>query len=112
MLRLIKLSLSKLFWCLHRLGVFVPGSTIKWSDPGDKRRILMLTVVLSSNPLMASQFWPSRRTGIALVAGCILFSALAAAHGNAGQLSVSEIEEQLQVCYATIRRSSQAQLLM
>ncbi|KAJ5167811.1 Zinc transporter ZIP13 [Penicillium canariense] len=46
---------------------------------------------------MASRFMPSRRTGFALVAGCLLFSALAAAT-HPGALSVGEIEEQLQNC--------------
>ncbi|KGO66397.1 Zinc/iron permease [Penicillium italicum] len=47
---------------------------------------------------MASRFFPSRRTGIALVAGCLLFSALAAANIGPGELSVGQIEEQLQSC--------------
>lgn len=47
---------------------------------------------------MASNLFFSRRTGFALVAGCLLFSALAAANVRPGDLSVSEIEEQLQVC--------------
>jgi zinc transporter 7 len=46
---------------------------------------------------MASHFFPSRRTCLALVAGCLLFSALAAANVGPGGLSVSQIEEQLQV---------------
>lgn len=50
---------------------------------------------------MASRFFPSRRTGIALVAGCLLFSALAAANVGPGELSVGQIEEQLQVCCTT-----------
>ncbi|KAJ5623977.1 hypothetical protein N7510_000286 [Penicillium lagena] len=41
---------------------------------------------------------PSRRTGIALAAGCILFSVLAAANAHPGDLSVSQIEDQLQNC--------------
>ena len=51
---------------------------------------------------MASRFMPSRRMGLALVAGYILFSVLAAANSSPGELSVSEIEEQLQVCYTFI----------
>ncbi|KAJ5750130.1 hypothetical protein N7533_007158 [Penicillium manginii] len=47
---------------------------------------------------MASRFFPSRRTGLALAAGCFLFSALAAANVRPGDLSVSQIEEQLQNC--------------
>ncbi|KAJ5155374.1 hypothetical protein N7492_008177 [Penicillium capsulatum] len=47
---------------------------------------------------MALRFWPSRRTGIALVAGYLLFSAFAAAHGGSGHLSPNQIEEQLQNC--------------
>ncbi|KAJ5683428.1 Zinc/iron permease [Penicillium macrosclerotiorum] len=47
---------------------------------------------------MASRFIPSRRTGIALAVGCLLFSALAAANAHPGDLSVGEIEEQLQNC--------------
>ncbi|KAI2707703.1 hypothetical protein CBS147332_6761 [Penicillium roqueforti] len=47
---------------------------------------------------MASRFFPSRRTGIALLAGCFLFSALAAANVGPGGLSVGQIEEQLQSC--------------
>ncbi|KAF3387726.1 hypothetical protein F1880_001169 [Penicillium rolfsii] len=47
---------------------------------------------------MASRFMPSRRMGFALVAGCLLFSALAAATASPGDLSVGEIEEQLQNC--------------
>jgi zinc transporter 7 len=46
---------------------------------------------------MASRFLPSRRMGLALIAGCVLFSALAAATADPGDLSVGEIEEQLQV---------------
>jgi solute carrier family 39 (zinc transporter), member 7 len=40
---------------------------------------------------------PSRRVGFALIAGCLFFSALAAANTRPGELSVGEIEEQLQV---------------
>ncbi|KAJ5555351.1 Zinc/iron permease, partial [Penicillium sp. DV-2018c] len=47
---------------------------------------------------MASLFSPSRRTGFALIAGCLLFSAIAAAKAGPGELSVSQIEEQLQSC--------------
>ncbi|KAJ5989029.1 hypothetical protein N7481_004239 [Penicillium waksmanii] len=47
---------------------------------------------------MASRLFPSRRTGLALAAGCFLFSALAAANVRPGDLSVSQIEEQLQNC--------------
>ncbi|KAJ5892085.1 Zinc transporter ZIP13 [Penicillium subrubescens] len=47
---------------------------------------------------MASRFMPSRRMGFALIAGCLLFSALAAATASPGDLSVGEIEEQLQNC--------------
>ncbi|KAJ5212110.1 Zinc/iron permease [Penicillium cinerascens] len=47
---------------------------------------------------MASKLLPSRRTGFMLVAGCLMFSALAAASARPGDLSVSEIEEQLQNC--------------
>lgn len=50
---------------------------------------------------MAPRFFPSRRTGIALVAGCFLFSALAAANVGPGELSVGQIEEQLQVSCTT-----------
>jgi zinc transporter 7 len=46
---------------------------------------------------MASRFMPSRRMGFALIAGCLLFSALAAATASPADLSVGEIEEQLQV---------------
>jgi zinc transporter 7 len=46
---------------------------------------------------MASRFFPSRRTGLAIAAGCLLFSALAAANAGPGDLSVSQIEDQLQV---------------
>ncbi|KAJ5648651.1 Zinc/iron permease [Penicillium lividum] len=45
---------------------------------------------------MASMF--SRRTGFAIAAGCILFSALAAANVRPEDLSISQIEEQLQNC--------------
>ena len=48
---------------------------------------------------MASRFMPSRRTGFALIAGFLLFSALAAATARPGDLSVGEIEEQLQVIH-------------
>lgn len=47
---------------------------------------------------MALNLLPSRRTGFALVAGCLVFSALAAAKVHPGDLSVRQIEEQLQVC--------------
>ncbi|KAJ5306055.1 Zinc/iron permease [Penicillium antarcticum] len=47
---------------------------------------------------MASRFFPSRRTGFAIAAGCLLFSALAAANAGPGDLSVSQIEDQLQSC--------------
>ncbi|KAJ5132376.1 Zinc/iron permease [Penicillium atrosanguineum] len=47
---------------------------------------------------MASRLLPSRRTGFALIAGCLMFSALAAASARPGDLSVAEIEEQLQNC--------------
>ncbi|KAJ5108351.1 Zinc/iron permease [Penicillium angulare] len=47
---------------------------------------------------MASRFLPSRSMGFALAAGCLLFSALAAANVRPEDLSVSEIEEQLQSC--------------
>ncbi|OGE49655.1 hypothetical protein PENARI_c020G09504 [Penicillium arizonense] len=47
---------------------------------------------------MASRFFPSRRTGLAIAAGCLLFSALAAANAGPGELSVSQIEDQLQSC--------------
>ncbi|OQD77965.1 hypothetical protein PENDEC_c002G00404 [Penicillium decumbens] len=47
---------------------------------------------------MASRLLPSRRTGFALVAGCLMFSALAAAGARPGDMSVGEIEEQLQNC--------------
>ncbi|KAJ5780752.1 Zinc/iron permease [Penicillium paradoxum] len=47
---------------------------------------------------MVSRFFPSRRTGLALAAGCLLFSALAAANVGPGELSVGQIEEQLQNC--------------
>ncbi|KAJ5541747.1 hypothetical protein N7494_006823 [Penicillium frequentans] len=40
----------------------------------------------------------SRRTGLAIAAGCFLFSALAAANVRPGDMSVSQIEEQLQNC--------------
>ena len=46
---------------------------------------------------MASRFLPSRNVGLALVAGCLVFSTLAAANLRPEELSVSEIEEQLQV---------------
>ena len=46
---------------------------------------------------MALRFMPSRRVGFALIAGCLFFSALAAANTRPGELSVGEIEEQLQV---------------
>jgi zinc transporter 7 len=46
---------------------------------------------------MASRLFPSRRAGFSLIAGCLMFSALAAAKASAGDLSVAEIEEQLQV---------------
>jgi hypothetical protein len=39
----------------------------------------------------------SRRTGLAIAAGCFLFSALAAANVRPEDMSVSQIEEQLQV---------------
>ncbi|KAJ5684225.1 Zinc/iron permease [Penicillium maclennaniae] len=47
---------------------------------------------------MASRMFPSHRTGFALVIGCLMFSALAAAGARPGDLSVAEIEEQLQNC--------------
>ncbi|KAJ5584585.1 Zinc/iron permease [Penicillium hispanicum] len=47
---------------------------------------------------MASRFLPSRRMGFALAAGCFMFSALAAANVRPGDLSVSQIEDQLQNC--------------
>ncbi|KAJ5793282.1 uncharacterized protein N7503_009260 [Penicillium pulvis] len=40
----------------------------------------------------------SRRTGLAIATGCFLFSALAAANVRPGDMSVSQIEEQLQNC--------------
>lgn len=46
---------------------------------------------------MASRFLPSRNVRLALVAGCLIFSTLAAANLRPEELSVSEIEEQLQV---------------
>ncbi|KAJ5925506.1 Zinc/iron permease [Penicillium verhagenii] len=46
---------------------------------------------------MASKMF-SRRTGIAIAAGCLLFSALAAANVRPEDMSVSQIEEQLQHC--------------
>lgn len=46
---------------------------------------------------MALKFLPSRSTGFALAAGCLMFSALAAASVRPEDLSVSQIEEQLQV---------------
>lgn len=45
---------------------------------------------------MASRMF-SLRTGLAIAAGCFLFSALAAANVRPGDMSVSQIEEQLQV---------------
>ncbi|KAJ5717961.1 Zinc/iron permease [Penicillium malachiteum] len=47
---------------------------------------------------MASRFFSSRRTGLALAAGCLLFATLAAANARPEELSVSQIEEQLQNC--------------
>ncbi|KAJ6131626.1 Zinc/iron permease [Penicillium sp. IBT 18751x] len=47
---------------------------------------------------MASRMFPLHRTGFALVVGCLMFSALAAAGARPGDLSVAEIEEQLQNC--------------
>ncbi|EPS29695.1 hypothetical protein PDE_04645 [Penicillium oxalicum 114-2] len=47
---------------------------------------------------MASRSMPSSRTGLALVAGCLLFVCVAAASAHTGTLSVGEIEEQLQNC--------------
>lgn len=48
---------------------------------------------------MASGFAPAmRRTGLALVAAVVVFSALATAQAvNVGELSVEQIEEELQV---------------
>lgn len=46
---------------------------------------------------MASGFFLSRKTGLALAVGCLVFSVLAAAHAGPGELSVSQIEDQLQV---------------
>ena len=48
-------------------------------------------------PSMASRLMLSSRTGLALVAGCLLFVCVAAASAHTGTLSVGEIEEQLQV---------------
>jgi hypothetical protein len=94
------------------LGVFVRGSDKViswWSDHGDKRMlptraVYSLVVHLPHTPSvcsspMASRFMPSRRMGFALIAGCLLFSALAAATASPGDLSVGEIEEQLQVIH-------------
>ncbi|KAI2793231.1 Zinc transporter ZIP13 [Penicillium oxalicum] len=47
---------------------------------------------------MASRLMLSSRTGLALVAGCLLFVCVAAASAHTGTLSVGEIEEQLQNC--------------
>ncbi|KAJ5721458.1 Zinc/iron permease [Penicillium malachiteum] len=47
---------------------------------------------------MASRFFSSRRTGLALAAGCLLFATLAAANVRPEELSISQIEEQLQNC--------------
>ncbi|KAJ5115165.1 Zinc/iron permease [Penicillium alfredii] len=47
---------------------------------------------------MAARFFPPQRTGLALATGALLFSALAAANVGPGELSVTEIEEQLQNC--------------
>lgn len=58
--------------------------------------LLSLCSLVLSSP-MALRFMPSRRVGFALIAGCLLFSALAAANTRPGDLSVGEIEEQLQV---------------
>lgn len=84
--------------------MFVQGPAInKWSDR-DKAGVhlgaispVTLTYPWDNSFAMASRFFPSRRTGLALAAGCILFSALAAAHSVPGDLSVAQIEEQLQV---------------
>ncbi|KAJ5493323.1 Zinc transporter ZIP13 [Penicillium diatomitis] len=47
---------------------------------------------------MAPRLMNSSRTGLALLAGCIFFSAVVAASAHVDDLSVGEIEEQLQRC--------------
>jgi hypothetical protein len=89
--------------------MFVPGSDKVISGPTtaisgtlNTRAVYSLVVTLLLRSIlspMASRFMPSRRTGFALVAGCLLFSALAAATAHPGDLSVGEIEEQLQVIH-------------
>lgn len=59
-------------------------------------QLLPFCSLVSSSP-MALRFMPSRRVGFALIAGCLFFSALVAADTRPGDLSVGEIEEQLQV---------------
>ncbi|CAG8021320.1 unnamed protein product [Penicillium salamii] len=85
--------------------MFVQGPAInKWSDR-DKAAVHLgaispchFDITLGNSFAMASRFFPSRRTGLALAAGCLLFSGLAAAHGGHGHLSVGQIEDQLQSC--------------
>jgi hypothetical protein len=97
--------------CNVGLGMFVQGPAIN-NDSGSAVRgyftsvgyteyCLSLYSTLANSFAMASRFFPSRRTGIALVAGCLLFSAFAAANVGPGELSVGQIEEQLQVCCTT-----------
>mgnify|MGYP006885648597 CR=1 FL=1 len=95
--------------CNVGLGMFVQGPAIN-NDSGSAVRGYFTSVGYTEDFLslfstqffaMASRFFPSRRTGIALVAGCLLFSAFAAANVGPGELSVGQIEEQLQVCCTT-----------
>ena len=97
--------------CNFSLGMFVQGPAIN-NDSGSAvhgcstsvdytEYCLLLYRSLDNYFAMTSRFFPSRRTGIALVAGCLLFSAFAAANVAPGELSVGQIEEQLQVCRIT-----------